>query len=368
MKVTCERRELHEGLQTVARAVSGRSSLPILGNVLLEPKGEALRLAATDLELGIERLVPARVGEPGSVTLPARTLSEIVGVLPEDDVTIAADISGGDVVITCRRSEYRIHGLPAEEFPVLPEVGSEATFSLAEGELSRMIRQTIFAAASDDTRPILTGVYTVLSDSHLVMVATDTHRLALRQGAASEASGEVAVIIPARALSELSRGLEPEGEQSVQVRLDKNQVMFRTEQLTVVSRLIEGQFPKYEKVVPSEHTRKLTIPKDELQQAVRRAAVVARENSHRIILRTAGELLTITAEEANLGRAHEEVEVIREGDDIQIAFNARYVLDVLGVLDAEGLYLEMTEPLRPAVFRPVDGADYLMVIMPMSLQ
>lgn len=366
MKVTCERRDLHEGLQTVARAVSSRSSLPILGNVLLEPETDTLRLAATDLELGIERRVPARVGEAGPITLPAKTLSEIVGVLPEAEVTIAAD-STGDVVLTCRRSEYRLHGLPAEEFPVLPEVGAEATFTLPEGELGKMIRQTIFAAASEDTRPILTGVYTVLDDKSLLMVSTDTHRLALRRGAVTEASGEVAAIIPARALQELSRGLEPDSEQPIQVRLDRNQVQFRSERLAVVSRLIEGQFPKYEKVVPSEHTRKLTIQKDEFQQAVRRAAVVAQHNNHRVIMRTTGEMLTLTAE-GDMGQAHEEVEVIREGDDIQIAFNARYVLDVLGVIDSEGLYLEMTEPLRPAVMRPVGGPEYLMVIMPMSLQ
>jgi DNA polymerase-3 subunit beta len=348
--------------------VSGRSSLPILGNVLLDPSADALRLAATDLELGIERLVPARVAEPGPITLPARTLSEIVGVLPEADVTIAADASGGEIVITCRRSEYRIHGLPAEEFPVLPEVGTDATFSLPERELRDVIRQTVFAASADDTRPILTGVYTVLQDQTLTMVATDTHRLALRRGTVTEASGEVAVIIPARALNELIRGLEAEGDRPVQVRLDKNQVQFRTERVAVVSRLIEGQFPKYERVVPTEHTRKLTIPTDEMQQAVRRAAVVARDNSHRIILRTAGESLTITAEAGDLGRAFEEIEVIREGDDIQIAFNARYMLEILGVVETEGLYLEMTEPLRPAVVRPVGGPDYLMVIMPMSLQ
>jgi DNA polymerase-3 subunit beta len=230
-----------------------------------------------------------------------------------------------------------------------------------------MIRQTIFAAASEDTRPILTGVYTVLDDRTLLMVSTDTHRLALRRGAVTEASGEVAAIIPARALQELSRGLEPEGEQPIQVRLDRNQVQFRSERLAVVSRLIEGQFPKYEKVVPSEHTRKLTIQKDEFHQAVRRAAVVAQHNNHRIIVRTAGEMLTLTAE-GDMGRAHEEVEVVREGDDIQIAFNARYVLDVLGVIDSEQLYLEMTEPLRPAVMRPAGGPEYLMVIMPMSLQ
>ena len=142
----------------------------------------------------------------------------------------------------------------------------------------------------------------------------------------------------------------------MQVRLDRNQVQFRSERLAVISRLIEGQFPKYEKVVPSEHTRKLTIQREEFQHAVRRAAVVAQHNAHRIVLRTAGEMLTLTAE-GDMGRAHEEVEVIREGDDIQIAFNARYMLDMLGALDSEGLYLEMTEPLRPAVARPVGGPD-----------
>jgi DNA polymerase III subunit beta len=368
MKVTCERRELHEGLQTVARAVSGRSSLPILGNVLLDPGTDALRLAATDLELGIERLVPARVAEAGQITLPARTLSEIVNVLPDAEVTIAADAAAGDVIITCRRSEYRIHGLPAEEFPVLPEVGADAAFTLPERELRDMIRQTTLAASTEDTRPILTGAYTLLEERTLTMVATDTHRLAYRQGTVTEASGEVAAIIPARALGELSRVLDAGNDQPVQVRVDKNQVHFRTERATVVSRLIEGQFPKYEKVIPSQHTRKLTIPKEELLQAIRRVEVVARDNAHRVVFRTAGELLTLTAEAGDLGRAFEEVEVIREGDDIQIAFNARYVMDVLSVLDSEGLYLEMTEPLRPAVVRPVEGPNYLMVIMPMSLQ
>jgi DNA polymerase III subunit beta len=368
MKVTCERRELHEGLQTVARAVSGRSSLPILGNVLLDPGTDCLRLAATDLELGIERLVPARVAEAEKITLPAKTLSEIVNVLPEAEVTIAADARAGDVVITCKRSEYRIHGLPAEEFPVLPEVGADAAFSLPERELRDMIRQTIVAASAEDTRPILTGVFTLVEDQTLTMVATDTHRLAYRQGTASDAKGQVAAIIPARALSELSRVLDADSDQPVQVRFDKNQVLFGAERVTVVSRLIEGQFPKYEKVIPTEHTRKLTIPKEDLLQAIRRVDVVARDNSHRVVFRTAGELLTLTAEAGDLGRAFEEIEVIREGDDIQIAFNARYVLDVLNVVDSEGLYLEMTEPLRPAVVRPVEGPNYLMVVMPMSLQ
>jgi DNA polymerase-3 subunit beta len=368
MKITCERRELHEGLQSVARAVSGRSSLPILGNVLLDPGTDSLRLAATDLELGIQRQVPARISEPGPVTLPARTLSEIVGVLPDAEVTVAANAGSGEVVITCRRSEYRIHGLPADEFPVLPDVGSDASFSLPERELRDMIRQTVLAASVDDTRPILTGVCTILEVGTLTMVATDTHRLAFRQGTVSEASGDATVIIPARALNELSRVLDGEADQAVAVTLDRNQVQFRTERTTVVSRLIEGQFPKYEKVIPSQHTRKLTIPTDELTQALRRVAVVARDNANRVVFRTAGELLTLTAEAGDLGRAFEEIEVIRDGDDIQIAFNAKYVLETLGVLESEGLYLEMTEPMRQAVIRPVSDTRYLMVVMPMSLQ
>jgi DNA polymerase III subunit beta len=366
MKLSCARKDLYEGLQTVTRAVSGRSSLPILSNVLLEPGTDGLKLAATDLELGLECRVAASVREEGAITLPAKTLSEIIAALPEADITIAAD-DHNTVIVTCRRSEYRIHGLPAVEFPPLPEVKGSTTFSMPQGLLREMIRETNFAVSPDDTRPVLTGIYMVLAGDRLTLAATDTHRLAVRAATVGEASGEAAVIVPGRAMNELMRFLGAGSEEPVSVRLDQNQILFRTESTCLVSRLIEGTFPKYERVIPTQHTKKLTIPREELLQAVKRASIVARDNANRLVLRTDGENLAIRAEAGDLGQAYEEIEVLREGDDIEIAFNARYLLDMLGVLDTEGLYLEMTEPLSPAVIRPAGEAQYLIVIMPMQI-
>jgi DNA polymerase III subunit beta len=362
MKLTVTRKELYEGLQIVSRAVSAHTTLPVLKNVLIEPGTDAIKLSATDLELGVEVLVPATIAEGGPITVPARTFVEIVAALPEADVSLAAD-EQDSMIITCRRSEYRIHGLTAEDFPALPEVGGNVSFQVPQRLMKDMIRQTALAASDDDTRPILTGICLVVQEKRLRLVATDTHRLAVRTADLSEASGETTVIIPARAMNELMRVLDDSEDATLAVRVDQNQILFRTDKVTLVSRLIEGQFP-------STHSRKLTIQRDDFQSALRRARIVAREAAakDRILLSTEGENVVITSESADLGQAREEFEVVREGDEISIAFNATYLLDVLGVLNSEGLFLEMGEPLSPAVVRPVEGEDYLMVVMPMQVQ
>jgi DNA polymerase-3 subunit beta len=369
MKLTVARKDLYEGLQTVSRVVSSHTSLPVLKNVLIEPGVNAVKLAATDLELGVECVVPASVSEGDSITVPAKLLAEIVSGLPEADVSLAAD-DHNDLVLCCGRAEYRIHGLPAEDFPALPEVGGEVTLSVPQPLLKAMIHQTAFATSKDETRPILTGVCIALTDGQLRLVATDTHRLAVRTAPVLDAAGERTVIVPVRALNELVRVLADADDLSVHLRIDSNQIMFRTERFTLVSRLIEGQFPRYERVIPSGHSRTLTIPREDLQAVVRRARIVARDAAaaNRVVLRTSGESLVITAEAGEVGRAYEEIEILREGDDIEIAFNAAYLLDVLGVLTSESVQLEMNEPLSPSVLRPSEGADYLMVIMPMQIQ
>jgi DNA polymerase-3 subunit beta len=369
MKLSVARKDLYDGLQVVGRAVSAHTSLPVLKNILIEPGTDGIKLSATDLDLGIEVLVGATIQEPGPITVPARTFQEIIAALPEADVSLAAD-DQHNVVICCRRSEYRIHGLTAEDFPALPEVGGAVSLQLPQSLMKTMIRQTALAASDDDTRPILTGICLVVQEDSLRLVATDTHRLAVRTAPVTETSGSTTVIVPVRAMNELMRVLSDDETQPLHIRVDQNQILFRTEKVTLVSRLIEGQFPKYERVIPGAHTRRLTIPRDELQSSVRRARIVARDAAaaNRVLLATEGENLVITAEAGELGRAHEEIEVVREGDDISIAFNATYVLDVLGVLDTEGVHLELTEPLAPAVVRPVEGDDYLMVIMPMQVQ
>ncbi|MFN3649800.1 MAG: DNA polymerase III subunit beta [Armatimonadota bacterium] len=368
MKLTIPRKDLFEGLQVVSRAVSTHTTLPVLKNVLIEAGTDSIKLSATDLELGVEVLVPARVQEPGSLTVPAKTIGEIVGALPEADVSLAGD-DQDNLLICCLRSEYRIHGLTAEDFPALPEVGGAVTLQLPQPLMKDMIRQTALAASDDDTRPILTGVCFIVQDGTLRLAATDTHRLAVRTAKVTEASGDTTVIVPVRAMNELMRVLADDGEKPLHVRVDQNQIQFRTETMILISRLIEGQFPRYERVIPSGYTRRLTVEREDFQSALRRARIVARAAAakDRVVVAAEGESLLVTAD-GELGRAHEEVEVAREGDEIAIAFNVNYLLDVLGVVESHGVFLELSEPLSPAVVRPVDGEDYLMVVMPMQVQ
>ena len=368
MKLTVPRKDLYEGLQIVGRAVSTQTTLPVLKNVLIEPGTDAIKLAATDLELGVEVLVPAQIQEGGSLTVPAKTFQEMVAALPEADVSIASD-DKDSLIVCCRRSDFRINGLNAEDFPALPEVGGSIGLQVPQVLMKEMIRQTALAASDDDTRPILTGICVIVKENSLRLVATDTHRLAVRTAQLAEAGGDTTVIVPVRAMNELMRVLSDEEEAVLYIRIDQNQILFRTERVTLVSRLIEGQFPKYERVIPPGHTRRLTIQRDDLLSSLRRARIVAREAAakDRVVLATEGENLIITAE-GDEGRVHEEIEVAREGDDISIAFNVNYVVEVLGVLNTQGIFLEMTEPLSPAVVRPVEGDDYLMVIMPMQVQ
>ena len=373
MKLTVPRKELYEGLQLVSRAVSQHTSLPVLKNIKIEPGTDSIKLTATDLDLGTECLVEAEVQEDGAITAPARTFVEIVGQLPEADVTIAAD-DRQNVIITCLRSEYRIHGLPAEDFPPLPEVGGDVSVTLSQPLLAEMIRQTALCASDDDTRPILTGVCLMVEEGRMRLVATDTHRLAVRLAKVSESTGTTTVIVPVRAMNEVARLLGDDPESSITLRMDENQIQFRAGGQMLVSRLIEGQFPSYERVIPDSSSRKLTIQREDFAAAVRRLRIVAREAAarDRIVLQTEGETVVLTAEAGDVGRAREELEVVREGDDISVAFNANYLLDAISVFDSEGIYLELSEPLSPAVVRPVDGVgdedQCLMVVMPMQIQ
>lgn len=368
MQLSVTRKELNDGLQIVSRAVSAHTSLPVLKNVLLETGTDSIKLSATDLELGIEVLIPANVQEPGGLTVHARTLLDIVAQLPEADVRMVA---GDDQVlnIVCRRSEYRIQGLTAEDFPALPEVGSGVVVELSQPVLKKMIRQTALAASTEDTRPILTGVCFMVEGETLRLVATDTHRLAVRTAPVKQATGDAAVIVPVRSMNELPRMLGDDENGTVSIRIDVNQIMFHTPTSTLISRLIEGQYPRYERVIPESYNRRLTIPREEFQSSLRRARIVARDadSRDRVVLATTGENLVITAV-SDQGRAHEEFEIAREGDEISIAFNVNFVLDVLGAIECEGVFLDLNDPLQPAVIRPIEDEDYLVVIMPMQVQ
>lgn len=381
LKATCPVRDFYTAVQTVGHAVSGRTSLPILNHILIEMEDNALRLLAYDGELSISCRLNAQIVEEGALTAPAKTLTEVVGHLPDkQDVDISVDKSH-TVRLHCDRSDYKILGLPAEEYLRPPEVRDATSFSISQGKLREMIRQTLFAVSTDESRRILTGVLMVFDGDAVKFVATDTHRLAVKTASVRDGQGAQTVIVPARAMNELTR-LLTESEGDVRVTLSANQARFALPGeagVQIACSLIEGQFPNYQRVVPTEHQKRLTVPTFPLLQAVRRASIVARENANRVILRTEDDKLILTAESAMVGNAYEELEVVREGEDVEIAFNAKYLLDVLSVLEEDGLHMELSEPLKPGVIRPIPGAaddgekvtevqpDYLCVLMPMQI-
>lgn len=394
LKAVCPRKALYEAVQTVGHAVSGRNALPILSHIMVQAEDDYLRLIATDLELGISCRVEARIQEAGALTAPARTLTEVLGNLPDkSDVALSVDKSH-TVRVHCDRSDYKILGLPAEEYPRLPEVRDTASFSIPQSRLKEMIRHTSFAVSTDELRAILTGIYMVFDGETVKFVATDTHRLAVKEAKVTEGRGSQNAVVPSRAMNELTRLLS-DADGDVQVTLSSNQVQFLLpgeQQVQIISRLIEGQFPNYQRVIPATFHKRLTLQSTPLLRAVRRASIVARENAQRVILRTHDDKLVLTAEASGVGNAYEEVEASREGDDVEIAFNAKYLLDVLGVLDSDTtLHLELTEPLKPGVLRPIpvpprtddkaenkEGSeetpppaplepDYLCVLMPMQI-
>jgi DNA polymerase-3 subunit beta len=375
MQAVCPRKDLYESVQTVGRAVSGRSTLPILSHILVQPQGDgSLKLTATDLEMWMECSLPARLqasldadDESTGFTAPARVFTEMLGALPDADVLLERPDGGNKIQVRCARSDYNILGLPAEEFPAPPDVAATASFTLP-GELLRdMIRHVHFAVSTDETRPILTGVLLAFDGKSLKMVATDTHRLAVRTANIEGGEGTATAIVPARAMNELLRLASD--DEPVTVSLAAGQARFEVGKTTMVTRLLEGQFPNYERVIPTSFDRKLTLETEEFARAVKRVAIVARDNANRIVLETEGAQLVLSAESGTVGSAREEIEVAREGDDIQIAFNARYLGDVLAISETEGVVLELTEPLRPGILRPIGekATDYLCVLMPMQV-
>lgn len=386
MQAICPRKDLYEAVQTVGRAVSGRSTLPILSHILAQPQGDGnLKLTATDLEMWMECSMTARLqatldgdDESAGFTVPARVFTEMLGAMPDADVLLTRPDGGNKIQVRCARSDYNILGLPAEEFPAPPDVASTASFNIP-GELLRdMIRHVLFAVSTDETRPILTGVLLTFDGGTLKMVATDTHRLAVRNAVLEGGEGNATAIIPARALNELLRLAGD--EDVVSISLAQGQARFEVRskddsgaagktRVSMVTRLLEGQFPNYERVIPTSFDRKLTLETAEFSKAVRRVAIVARDNANRVVLETEGAQLVLSAESGGVGSVRDEIEVAREGDDIQIAFNAKYLTDVLNIVETEGVVLELSEPLRPGVLRPIgdNATDYLCVLMPMQV-
>jgi len=367
MWVSCPQTALLKAVQTVGRAISTRTTMPILGYVLMETQKDGIKLTATDLELAMQVEVAAEVKQGGQLTLPARILSEIIGNLPVATVEIKAPEGSTQAEITCETSHFEILGLPATDFPTLPRTDGEAVGEIDADVMRMMINQTIFAVSADETRPFLTGVYTVLDGGEAKFVATDGGRLALRKAQLPQAARQkIGVIVPAKAMQELARALAGV-EGAVQLRMADNQLVFTVPGLRVYSRLISGQFPNYQQVIPQEFKQRIRVQTERLLRAVRRASITARDSANVVRLRAEGKKLTLTSNTPEVGKAREEVEVAAEGEPIEAAFNARYLMDCLNSIEADELFLELTGPLSPGAIRPAHHSDYVYVLAPVRV-
>lgn len=367
MIFSCAKREFHEALQSVSRAVASRSTLPILSNVLLQVRDGKLTLVTTDLEIGMTCEVAVDIDREGAVTVPERILQDVVSSLPGDArLEISAD-ERNLLTVSAGKSKYTIHGLPADEFPALPAVATENVLTFATHAVRDLIRKTLFAASTDEGRVILTGCLLTWDGTAAVMVATDTHRLAVKKVAVTGQSDKpVSAIIPSRALQELLR-LIGSGEEPVEVAIGESQARFVAGRVQLISRLIEGQFPAFERVIPQSTDKTLVANRSELHDAVRRASIVARAESNKVIFKAADAMLEITAKTGEVGEAREELTVNLDGEAVEIAFNAEYLQDVLGVLDTETVALGLTGPLNPGLITAPGEAEYQYVVMPMQM-
>jgi DNA polymerase-3 subunit beta len=367
MHLTCPQDHLLRAVQTAGRAISPRASMPILGNVLLETTKNGAKLAATDLELGIEAFVSGTVTEGGAVTLPARILTDIVTNLPEAPVEITVADGESKAVITSESVRFEILGLPATDFPLMPSEDGTVVVKFDAGLLRTMIRQTSFAVSTDETRPFLTGVYLTVEGEQGNLVATDGGRLAVRRARMRGAArSKVAAIVPSKTMAELVRVLgSVEGE--VSVASHENQLIFSLPGMRFVSRLIAGQFPNYEQVIPKEFKQRITVGTERLLRGVRRASITAKDSANVVRLDAAEGRLTVSSNTPDVGRAQEDIEVSVEGDAIPVAFNAKFLIDALANIDAPDVHFDLTGPLSPGVLHPTSSADYVYVLAPVRV-
>ncbi|MGZ4281566.1 MAG: DNA polymerase III subunit beta [Gaiellaceae bacterium] len=363
LKLTCSRDELLRGLGIVSRGVSTRTTVQILSGILLHAAEGKLELAATDMEVSLRTVVEAKVEAEGSVVVPGRLLLELARLLPESEVTVEHKHEEAAVEVRCGTASYRLHTYNAEDFPRLPETQGVELHEVDRETLLETVGRVSRSASRDESRPVLTGVLMRFEPGKLVMAATDSYRLSVKETTLGGSVPELEAIVPARALGELSR-IAAEGEK-LSLGVHENQVVFGTGDAWLTSRRIDGQFPNYKQLVPETFEHEVALPREELLDVVRRVSVMAQRNSP-LRLRFAEGELTVSAQTQDVGEAHESLPVSFGADALEIGFNAEFLRDGVESVAGEQVRLKLISPLRPAVLQG-EGDDFLYLIMPIRL-
>ena len=374
MELSLRKSDLLPELQLLQGIVERKSTIPILANVLIQAEDGTVELLATDLEVGLRSHCPASISEKGSLTVPAKKLYEIVRALPETDIRISGSSKGG-VKVAADRFDSRMQTLPHEDFPTLPKAGGAFSAVLGRAVLREMVAKTQFAITGDDTRYFLNGALFEFKTDVISLIATDGHRLAIVsverekvKGGKGESNEEIRAILPRKTLWELSR-LLGEGEDNVKYERGENHLFFDIGGRVLISRMIDAQFPAYERVIPTNNDKQIQFERDRLTSAIKRVALLSNERSRAVKFQMDNNQVEISSSSPELGEAKELLPVDYAGGSVQICFNAQYVLDFLNVAGTESVTLEFKDEMSQAVMKPVgaNGCEYTYVIMPMRV-
>lgn len=370
MKLVCMQSDLDNALNIVGKAINQNTTLPVLNNVLLKAEAGNLHFAGTNLEIAIQCFIPAEVKAEGAITVPAKLLISYISLLKDEKVELSVDDSN-TLLLKAPSSQTKIKGIAPEEFPVIPTVSKDSVFTVSRKDLDTAISQTVFAAASNTARPVLSGILFDLKKDGLKLVATDSYRLAEKKVFLKEkVDFDLQAIVPARTVAELGKIIGKSTVDNVEITVSKNQILFVVGDTKMISRLIEGKFPDYEKIIPKSSKTRVDVKTDELSLVVRRVGLFARENNNNIKCTVTNDgKLTISTDETKVGEEKAELSGKVEGENNKIALNSQYLLDVLNFIQADEVTFELDDKMSPAVIRITKEAEktYMYIIMPLKI-
>jgi len=367
MKISCTQAKLNKGLSIVSRIVGTRTTLPVLSNIYLEAKGGQLKLSATDLEIGVTTSIGAKVDEEGSLTVPARLISDFIAANSDENLDLESKAT--TLHLKSARYEANIKGIDSSEYPVLPEIAKDSLVELVVADFIRAISEVVVACATDDTRPVLSGIYFKFEPDNLYLVATDSYRLAEKKISVPGLITEKEFIVPARTMQEILRiASSSEGLEKIGISATDNQVSFSLGDTQVISRLIEGQFPNYKQIIPTSFKSSAEIELKEFSSAIKMASLFARQGGNNVKVRFSGPEVVITSIADQVGDNVSNVPAVVSTDSEEITFNAKYIGDILQVLPDKKLLFEVNDKFSAGVIRPEKAKDFVYIIMPLRVE
>ncbi|MBS4534945.1 DNA polymerase III subunit beta [Clostridium sp. D2Q-14] len=364
MKIRIPQKNLSKHINIVQKGISSKTTLPILDGILIEAYDNYLKLTGTDLELGIETKIKCEIIEEGKIVIPSRIFGDIIKKLPNNDINLETDLDY-NIHIVCDNSEFNILGNSADEYPELPEINDEKSFKIPKDLLKNMIRQTVFATAQDETRPILTGALLEVKNNNATLVALDGYRLALKNSSISYDS-DIKVVIPGKTLNEVNRILDDE-DNNIKIMFTSSHILFNLGDTIINSRLLEGQFLNYKDIIRNEYKSQVIVKTNDIKESIERASLLAREGKNNLVKFDIKDDKMVITSNSEIGNVHEDVNIELEGEDIVIAFNSKYILEGLKVIDSDEVIMNFISNVNPCIMKPKEDENYTYLILPVRL-